>query len=134
MKKTYNFLYFCFYSTVIRSDNDISHKRASDLLSILISFLLLAIYLRCLVVFELDLVKPKWLALLYLLSLFLGNMYLHGRYFNRNHYYKEIEEKFKKSYKGPGYVLTLISIGLILCAFIIFAISGITFSLYLHPR
>jgi hypothetical protein len=134
MQKFYSFFYYCFYSTVIRRDNDISHKRASDLLSFVSSFLILAIYLRCAVMFRFKIPSDGWISLIGLLVLFFGNMYLHGLLFSKNDKYLKTISQWDKLYNGPKIILNILSIALIVGSFIVLAISGIGYSLFINPR
>ena len=134
MQRFYGFIYYCFYSTVIRRSNDISHKRASDLLSFVSSFLILAIYLKCAVVFRFKIPADGWIRLIALLTLFLGNMHLHGLVFSRNDKYLKTISQWDEHYKGPKFVLNILSIALIVGSFVTLAISGIGYSLFINPR
>jgi hypothetical protein len=119
------------YKLVIKRENDISYKRASDILSFFVSFLILAFCLKLLVVFEIIIQLQGWIVLGLLLLLFWGNMYIHSWLFYRKDQHLEIIKYFDQKRINKS-LMKIVAVLLLIGSFVAFAVSGIGYDLFVN--
>lgn len=133
IKNFYSYLFYCYYNTVLKRENDTSYERANALLSISASFLLFSSYTFLNILMERKYFNPTFEFIATIL-LFLTNWYIHKVYFIDSRRYKDIIEKYTPYNKKYKTLNASIAIFLIVLGFAVLVASGICLSKYLRTN
>ena len=129
--RIYDFLYFCFYCSVIKRPNDQSHVRAIFLLGVTLINFFTNIVLLFVLVFNIDLSNYKLYIPLLLLPYILIS-YLENKYYLDNGRYKLGIERFENRYsKRQKRVLGIFALFLFLLSVALFIWVGVALGMRL---
>lgn len=134
MKQIFEFLYYCFYSLVLKRDGDFSHERASFGYAISSSLYIISLYFFLKTYLQLKFIENKYVFFIIGIILFLTSVLLFSKYFRKRNRYIKILNRYKNDSDFLKLIYKLIAVIFFFLSFFIFAYSGFRMSEFLFSH
>lgn len=130
----YDFLYYTYYCLVLKGKKYGSgEERASFMLSVVVSFYIIAVYFFVTIQFRLNIINPKVVAISMALLLF-GMMHFHRVYFVKTGRYIQIKEKYNNTSKRAKFIYGIFALIMFLVSPVAFFVTAIFLGQYANPH